>query len=118
MNATWWAIALSLVATVFSALAALFLKLGAKTFRLEWSISLFTKNLTIIVSMFFYFTASLLGVIALKGGDLSALYPLSALGYIWTAALAVAVLKEKMSLRKYAAILLIVIGIVIIALGS
>jgi uncharacterized membrane protein len=42
------------------------------------------------------------------------LYPITALGYIWTTILAVHVLKEKMNVYKYIAIVLVIIGVIVI----
>jgi drug/metabolite transporter (DMT)-like permease len=115
MNATWWAIALSVAATVLTAVGALLLKLGAKRIHLEPSWRILQRNWRVIAAVFLYGIATLLGVIAYKGGELTALYPLSSLAYLWTAVLAVIVLDEKLTARKIAALLLIIAGIIIIS---
>ena len=55
---------------------------------------------------------------ALKGGDLSVLYPFVALGYIWVSLLSVKFLGEKMNKFKWIGISLIIIGVTFIGLGS
>jgi uncharacterized membrane protein len=60
----------------------------------------------------------LLFIPALKGGDLSVLYPFVALAYIWVSLLSVKFLGEKMNKFKWLGIALIIIGVSFIGIGS
>jgi multidrug transporter EmrE-like cation transporter len=111
---TWWAILLIFIATVIGSFASLFLKIGADSFTFYKNYNLFLKNMFIILGISLYGISSIFGIISYKGGDLSILYPMTALGYIWTTILATKFLNEKMNIYKYVAIALIVLGIMVI----
>jgi len=55
---------------------------------------------------------------ALRGGDLSVLYPFVSLSYIWVMLLSIKMLGEKMTKLKWLGILLIISGVSLIGLGS
>ena len=65
-----------------------------------------------------YIIAIFIFVFALKGGELTVLYPLSSLGYIWASLSSVKFLGERMSAFKWTGIFLIIIGITLIGIGS
>jgi len=107
-------ILLAIVSTIFAALGALYFKKSSAKLRIKNII----KNKYLILGIIFYFGSSLFFIPALKFGDLSFIYPFVSLGYIWTVLLSVKFLKEKMTLVKWIAIVLIVIGTSIIGFGS
>jgi len=55
---------------------------------------------------------------ALRGGELSVLYPLVALVYVWVSLLSVRFLGEKMNPMKWLGIALILLGVTLIGLGA
>src|SRR3989344_4829664 len=57
-------------------------------------------------------------IIALRGGDLSALYPIIATGYIWVSILSVYFFGETMNLLKWSGVAGIVLGITFFGIGS
>ena len=65
-----------------------------------------------------YAIGTILFIPALKGGELSVLYPFVALNYIWVSLLSVKFLGEKMNRFKWLGIALIIIGVSFIGLGS
>ena len=65
-----------------------------------------------------YAVGTILFIPALKGGDLSILYPFVALAYVWVSLLSVKFLGEKMNLVKWIGIALIIIGVSLIGIGS
>lgn len=56
-------------------------------------------------------------IIALRGGELSVLYPIVATGYIWVSLWSVLFLRERMTLLKWTGIAFIIAGVSIIALA-
>jgi drug/metabolite transporter (DMT)-like permease len=108
-----WAIALVIIAGMLGSFGPIFFKKGS-----EMSFKYFYKNYNLIAGIFFYGIGTVLFIPALKGGDLSILYPLIALMYIWVSLLSVKLLGEKMNKFKWIGILLIVIGVSFIGLGS
>ena len=65
-----------------------------------------------------YGISTILFIPALKGGELSVLYPFVALAYIWVSLLSVKFLGEKMNKVKWLGIALIILGVSFIGLGS
>lgn len=114
MNVEWWAIVLIVLATIIGSVASLFLKIGADNFSFHKNHNLFLKNLYIVLGFFLYGISAVFGILSYKGGQLSILYPITALGYIWTTILAIYFLKEKMNVYKYIAIILVILGVIVI----
>jgi len=65
-----------------------------------------------------YAVGTALFIPALKGGDLSILYPFVSVTYVWVALLSVKYLGEKMNKYKWAGITLIILGVTFIGIGS
>ncbi len=109
---------LSIVAlsSFFAAFGALFLKKGSSNFSL--SIKGILKNKKLILGLFFYAFSSVIFIGALRLGDLSLLYPVAALSYVWIAFLSVKYLGEKMTAAKWAGIFLIITGVTLISIGG
>ena len=105
------AIMLVVIATFFGAFGSLYLKKGSVKFGLK---NLF--NWKLMFGGFIYVLSTVFFIFALKRGDVSILYPITALTYIWVSLLSVKVLKEKMNKFKWMGIVLIMIGVVIITL--
>jgi drug/metabolite transporter (DMT)-like permease len=57
-------------------------------------------------------------IYALRFGDLSTLYPLAGLNYIWVAIFSKFILKEKINNYKWTGISFIIIGVIFIGLGA
>ncbi|MBI4017144.1 MAG: multidrug transporter [Candidatus Aenigmarchaeota archaeon] len=111
-----WAAALVIVATLIGSVGPILLKKGAGRFSLNF-FSQF-KNRALIGGVFFYVISSLIFIPALRGGELSVLYPLVSVSYIWVSLLSVKFLNEKMGALKWVGILCIIIGVSMIGLGS
>ena len=75
------------------------------------------KNYNLFAGVALYGAGTVLFIPALKGGDLSVLYPFVALVYIWVSLLSVKFLGEKMNKFKWAGVALIIIGVTFIGLG-
>jgi len=108
-----WAIALVLLGGAFGSFGPIYLKKGS-----AMSFKYFYKNFNLIFGVFFYGVGTVLFIPALKGGELSILYPLVSLMYIWVSLLSVKMLGEKMNKFKWIGILLIILGVSLIGLGS
>jgi len=76
------------------------------------------KNKNLLGGVFLYGVATLIFIPALKGGDLSILYPLVGLTYIWVSLLSVKVLGEKMNYKKWIGVTIIIIGVSLLGIGS
>ena len=84
-----------------------------------------TKNIFLIlirpslyIAVILYGLSALVFVFALKFGDLSVLYPIAALSYIWVSLLSIIFLKEKMNLYKWSGLTSIILGIILIGISA
>ena len=111
-----WAIGIVILATIIGAFGPILLK-KASAKKLS-SISSLATNYHLFGGVALYAIGTILFIPALKGGDLSVLYPFVALVYIWVSLLSVKFLGEKMNKFKWIGIALIIMGVTFIGLGS
>ena len=111
-----WAIGLVILATLVGAFGPIFLK-KASSNKLS-SIKSLLANYNLFIGVFLYGLSTILFIPALKGGDLSVLYPFVALVYIWVSLLSVKFLGEKMNKYKWIGIALIIVGVSFIGIGA
>jgi multidrug transporter EmrE-like cation transporter len=107
---------LVLVASFIGSFGAVFLKSGAEQLHKGW-IYLFHWRLGFGVALFLvssYFF--LLGI--RPPGELSVLYPMVSLGYIWTLFWSRIFFKEPLTRTKFYGLFLIVAGVFFVGLGS
>ncbi len=116
MTTQLWAIGLVVTATLIGAFGPILLK-KASAKKLS-KISSLIQNYHLFGGVALYAIGTLLFIPALKGGDLSVLYPFVALTYIWVSLLSVKFLGEKMNKLKWLGIALIIIGVSFIGFGS
>lgn|SRR3989338_927435 len=116
MKTKTWAIILVSASTIFTAIAQLFLKLGTKNLSLNF-MKLIT-NYYLIGGILIYAVCAVALIIALKNGELSILYPIIALGYVWVSLLSVIFLKENMNIYRWLGIFVIVAGVSFIGYGG
>ena len=107
-----WAIALVVLGTLIGAGGSFLLKKGADS--MEWNVSALMKNTRLFFGLLLFVLASIVFIFALKGGEVSVLYPITALTYIWVALLSVKYLKEKMNAWKIAGTALIIMGVIVL----
>lgn len=111
-----WSIGLVLLGCVVGSFGPIFLKRSSETFGLSFK-GLF-RNKDLVIGILFYAFGTIVFIPALKGGDLSVLYPLVATSYIFVSLYSIKLLKERMNKYKWVGILLIMLGVAFIGLGS
>ena len=111
-----WAIGLVISATLVGAFGPILLK-KASAKKLS-SVRELSKNYALFGGVGLYAIGTIMFIPALKGGELSVLYPFVALTYIWVSLLSVKFLGEKMNKYKWIGISLIIIGVAFIGFGS
>ncbi len=116
MKTELWAIGLVLLATVLGSLGPLFLKKASD--KLTFNIKSILANYNILLGFFFYGIGTILFIPALKGGDLSVLYPMIAFVHVLVCLLSVKFLNERMNKLKWIGISLIILGVTFIGLGA
>lgn len=102
--------------TVLGALAQLLIKKGTTTITPDLTSILL--NLPLIAGYSIYGINTLLMVLALKDGEMSMLYPIIALTYVWTTLLSYTILGEPSNLYKNIGIITIVLGVAVMGRGS
>lgn len=108
-------ILLVVVASVFGSFGMVFFKAGAS--NLTGGIRGLIFNWRVFVGISLYLMSSVFFVLAMKHGELSILYPLVSLGTVWTMIWARIFFGERVTKAKFAAVGLIVAGIVFLNLG-
>ncbi len=107
---------LVIIATFFTTVANLSFKLGSGkegVYLLGFPI-----NLMIFVGFCAYGISALLFLRALRNGDLSVLYPLWSLSFVWIFLVSKFVLNESISLFNWAGLIFIVSGVSLVGRGK
>jgi multidrug transporter EmrE-like cation transporter len=95
---------------------AVFLKSGAA--RLQMNVKSILTNWRLVVGVGMYLLSSVFFVFGVRKGELSVLYPLVALGYMWTVVWSRVFFGEPLTRSKFIAVGLILVGIAFLGLGS
>ena len=115
METSLWAMALAVLVTIIGTFGALFIKLGSRTF--SFNLIAIIKNYKLMTGVALYVISNILFILALKGGDLSVMFPLLALGYIWIIPISVKFLGEKITTSKLIGIIFILVGVSLIGIS-
>jgi len=110
------AIILVIICTLLTSLGQLSYKLALT--KSENSIVRVFFNPLLYLGLFLYFIGALLLIAALKQGELSTIYSFIALGFIWVSFFSIKFLNERISVLRWAGILLIIIGLILITYRS
>ena len=117
MKTKLWAVGLMVLCTVLTSSAQIFYKLGTKT--LSFNLLSIITNYHIITGLILYGIGAVLLIIALKGGEVSVLYPIIATSYIWVSIFSPMFFpSDSMNILKWVGIFIIFIGVVVISIGS
>lgn len=103
------------VASVVGSFGAVFLKLGA--LRLNNGLLSFLNG-RLVFGVALYLGSSVVYAAGLRGGQLSVLYPMVSLGYIWTLLWARLFFHESFTRQKVMGLVLILVGVVLVFLGG
>jgi drug/metabolite transporter (DMT)-like permease len=112
-RALWMMIAF----TVFASVGQTFMKTGADRFSQTSFVGLL-RNTPLQIGLTLYLCGAVLAVLALRHGELSVLWPVISLSYVWVAILARILIHESMSPLKIAGIVVIIIGVAIMGRGA
>lgn len=116
MKTQFWAIALVICGTIVGSGGGLLLKIGADEIPLSfWNI---VQSRKIISAIVLYVASSFLFIWALRGGELSVLYPMVSLSYVWILGMSHFILKERINLLKLIGICFIIVGVTFVGLGN
>ena len=110
------AILLVFSCTVLGAAAQILMKIGMSHFVPE--VAAIVTNVPLIAGYSLYGINTLMLVLALREGELSMLYPIIALTYVWVTLLSYLLLGEPANLYKNLGIVTIVIGVAVLGRGG
>ena len=102
-------------ASVVGSFGMVFLKLGSA--KLTRSIFSFL-NMHLILGVALFLGSSVFYALGIKSGQLSVLYPMVSLGYIWTLLWSRLFFKEAFTRQKFFGLGLILLGVFFVGLGS
>jgi drug/metabolite transporter (DMT)-like permease len=95
---------------------AVFLKSGAM--RLEMNLPSLLRNWRLLAGVFLFCFSSVFFVLGLRDGELSVLYPMVSLGYVFTLFWSRLFFKERLTATKFVGLALILAGVVMVGLGT
>ncbi len=102
-------------ASVVGSFGAVFLKLGAmKIGKSVWTF----VNSRLILGVALYLGSSLIYALGLRGGQLSVLYPIVSLGYVFTLLWSKLFFNEPLTRYKVAGVSLILVGVFLVGMGG
>jgi len=107
------AIALVACCTIFGAAGQMLIKTGAGTLASSSPLAMVT-NFHLMVGYGLYGISAALLVLALRDGELSILYPVISLTYVWVTFLSLLIFKETLNPFKVLGVSLIVFGVAIL----
>jgi multidrug transporter EmrE-like cation transporter len=102
--------------TILGAAAQLLMKIGMSRFVPDGAAIL--TNVPLIAGYALYGINTLMLILALREGELSLLYPIIALTYVWVTLLSYLLLREPANLYKNVGIATIVIGVTVLGRGD
>ena len=116
MKSSYIGMGIIAISTIFTTLAQLSFKLGSSSIGL--SLTSFVFNPYIILGFASYAIAALGFTIALKFGELSLIYPLWSLSFVWITLVSMIFLGEYVSTFNWAGIIFIIAGISFMGFGA
>ena len=118
------AIVLVIIATLIGSPYPILLKKASNKINLS-ALSSFRKfisatagNIPLVIAVIVFGISFVVYSIALRGADLSLVYPLVSLSYLWVSFLSVKYLNERMTTTKWAGVIVIIAGAFMVGLGS
>ena len=117
MTTSFASIVLVLIAGLIGSVASVFLKAGAN--RLHRDVEQLKKAAVRLgIGILLFVGSSVLYIWALRDGDLTVLYPMLALGYVWTLIWSRLLFGEPFNRTKICGVALVLVGVVFIGLGN
>ncbi|MBI3684777.1 MAG: hypothetical protein HY235_30780 [Acidobacteria bacterium] len=110
-------IALVFGCTIFGAGAQILIKTGAQSLSSAGVLAMLT-NFHLLAGYSLYGCSTALLILALRDGELSILYPVISLTFVWVTMLSSLIFKEVLTPLKLVGILIIVIGVAVLGKGG
>lgn len=114
MTQTVYGITVLLITTISGSLGAILLKKAMSDIS-ELSVKNVLTNKWVYLGLGSYILSAVFNIVLLKLLDYSIAYPMTSLTYVWTVFISYLVFKEKISLKKIIAVILIVSGVFLVS---
>lgn len=109
-------IILVLFGSFIGSFGAVFLKLGAE--HMKGSLASLLRNYWLATGIVLYLLSSVFYMMGVSQGELTVLYPMVSLGYIWAILWARLFFKEPFTIPKIGGLLMIIFGVALINFGN
>jgi drug/metabolite transporter (DMT)-like permease len=109
---------LVVIFTLVSATAQTFIKSGANRLTQNLTLESLITNVPLIAGMTLYGIGAALMVLALRHGELSVLWPIISLSYVWVAIISVLFFHEALNPLRITGICVIMAGVAVLGKGS
>ena len=109
-------VVLVLFASFIGSFGAVFLKLGAE--HMHGSLKRLLSNYWLAVGIVLYLLSSVFYMMGVSQGQLTVLYPMVSLGYIWAIVWARIFFKEPFTMAKVFGLIMIIFGVALINFGN
>jgi multidrug transporter EmrE-like cation transporter len=106
---------LVLLASFIGSFGAVFLKMGSEKLRLGFS---YILNTRLAAGVALYLLSTCFFIVAIRNGELTVLYPLVSLGYVWTLLWSKVFFKEPLTRYKFVGLFLILVGVSFIGMAN
>jgi len=111
-----YAILAIVICTIFTSVGQLFWKWGVGVF--QFNLMALLLNWQLILGFLLYGVGGIIMIISFKYGELSVLYPVLSMSYIWIAILSLYFLNEIISVTNWLGIVVIIGGISLMGWGE
>ena len=101
------------ICTLIGAAAQVFFKLGATALQRATPVQIFTSPVLLVGYVLYGISTGLL-ILALRRGQLSLLYPVIALTYVWVTILSMLIFNESLNAYKAIGLTVVIAGVAII----
>lgn len=109
---------LVVIFTLISAVAQACLKTGATALGANPGLRAVLFDIPLIAGLSLYGVGTILMILALRHGELSVLWPVISLSYVWVAVISVVWFHEPMNIPKAAGVAVIIFGVAILGRGA
>lgn len=107
---------LVILASFIGSFGAVFLKGGAVKLKFDWRTLIY--NWRLAAGVMAYLVSSVFFVAGVRHGELTILYPMGALGYLWTLLWSRLFFHEPLTRNKFIGLTMILIGIACLGFGN
>ena len=111
-----FAIVLMVFTTILTSLAQVFYKKGSSS--LSFNIMSILTNYNIIFGLILYGIGAIILIYSFKHGEVTVLYPIITLSFVWVSLLSIYFFNEAMNVYKWLGVIAIIIGITLIGIGG